>query len=621
MIKKSYSASDIEILEGLEHVRKRPSMYVGDTGMAGLHHIVKEVIDNAVDEYMEGHVSKVRVYIDTKEPYIEVRDNGRGIPVEVHKKSGESTLITVLTKLHAGGKFDKKGAYSRPIVGMHGIGVKATNALSEWMVVWTYDSRTKKVYEIGFNRGDPESEEPKLSDSKIRSGLVVRFKPDPKIFKGAKLDPKRIRLWLKNLAYLCPGLKLSFQVDEEKAENFFSKQGLGEMLKLATSSVELYHEPFVLETETFDLALVWTDQRGEHWKSFVNTSPTPEHGTHVKGVQRAVRNVFQQDGKSFRNDDLRDGLIAVIHARVGGPEFRGQTKVRLENKSVEEEIASAVEEKLRRFAVQNKKLTKDILDRAVRLASARKKFHAEQEAIKGTKVVKGKRGILPGKMCEAPDCPPQYRELFIVEGKSAFGTVKNARMMLNLNGKRSVHFQEILPLRGKIKNAARCGLNELFKNEEVTAVAQAIGTGVDASFDISKMRCKAVYLLSDADADGQHINSLLLAFFTKHMPELINAEKVFIVLAPLFMGVANNERVYGDTLEDVRTKLGTDKCRITRFKGLGESNAEDLRIYAMDPKTRRVLQVRWEGEEDKRRVLRYMSEETSARKELLGVIE
>jgi DNA gyrase subunit B len=426
---------------------------------------------------------------------------------------------------------------------------------------------------------------------------------------------------LKNLAYLCPGLKLSFQVDDEKPETFLSEKGLSEMLKLATSSIELYHEPFVMETESFDLALVWSDQRGEHWKSFINTSPTPEHGTHVKGVQKAIRNVYKQEGKSFRSEDLRDGLIAVIHARVGDPEFRGQTKVRLENKSVEEEIATAVEEKLRQFAVQNKKLTKDILERAIRLASARKKFRAEQEAIKGTTITKGKKGILPGKLCEAPDCPPQYRELFIVEGKSAFGTVKNARLMLNLNGKRQVHFQEILPLRGKIKNAARCGLNELFQHEEVKAVAQAIGTGVDASFNISKLRCKAVYLLSDADADGQHINALLLAFFTKYMPDLIDAERVFVVLAPLFMGVAKNERAYGDTIEEVKTKLGTDKCRITRFKGLGESNAEDLRIYAMDPKTRRVMQVRWEGDEDKKLVLLYMSEDTAARKQLLGVIE
>jgi DNA gyrase subunit B len=621
MSKKSYSASDIEILEDLEHVRKRPAMYVGDTGTMGLHHIVKEVIDNAIDEYMEGHVSKVRVYIDTEEPFIEVRDNGRGIPIEVHEKSGESTLITVFTKLHAGGKFDKTGAYSRPIVGLHGIGVKATNALSEWMAVWTYDPHTKKVYEIGFYRGEPDFEEPKESDFKMKKGLVVQFKPDPKVFKKAKLDPQRIRLWLKNLAYLCPGLKLSFQVDDEKPETFLSEKGLSEMLKLATSSIELYHEPFVMETESFDLALVWSDQRGEHWKSFINTSPTPEHGTHVKGVQKAIRNVYKQEGKSFRSEDLRDGLIAVIHARVGDPEFRGQTKVRLENKSVEEEIATAVEEKLRQFAVQNKKLTKDILERAIRLASARKKFRAEQEAIKGTTITKGKKGILPGKLCEAPDCPPQYRELFIVEGKSAFGTVKNARLMLNLNGKRQVHFQEILPLRGKIKNAARCGLNELFQHEEVKAVAQAIGTGVDASFNISKLRCKAVYLLSDADADGQHINALLLAFFTKYMPDLIDAERVFVVLAPLFMGVAKNERAYGDTIEEVKTKLGTDKCRITRFKGLGESNAEDLRIYAMDPKTRRVMQVRWEGDEDKKLVLLYMSEDTAARKQLLGVIE
>jgi DNA gyrase/topoisomerase IV subunit B len=426
---------------------------------------------------------------------------------------------------------------------------------------------------------------------------------------------------LKNLAYLCPKLQISFQVDDEAKEIFFSENGLGEMLQVATEKIELYHEPFVLETETFDLALAWSDQRGEHWKSFVNTSPTPEHGTHVKGVHKAIRNVFKQDGKSLRSEDLRDGLIAVLHARVSDPEFRGQTKVRLENKAVAEEIASAVEERLRQFSVQNKKLTKDILDRAVRLAAARKKFRAEQEAIKGTKVTKGKRGILPGKLCEAPDCPPQHRELFIVEGKSAFGTVKNARLMFNLDGTRPVHFQEILPLRGKIKNAARHGLNELLQNEEVKGMVQAIGTGVDASFNLNKMRCKAVYLLSDADADGQHITALLLSFFTKHMPELIDAARVFVVLAPLFMGVARNERVYGDTVEEVKKKLGTDKCRITRFKGLGESNAEDLRIYAMDPKTRRVMQVRWEGDDDKKLVLLYMSEDTAARKELLEVIE
>ncbi len=353
----------------------------------------------------------------------------------------------------------------------------------------------------------------------------------------------------------------------------------------------------------------------------MNVTRTPDHGKHVSGIKKAVHKVLvdHANGKfgKLKGDDLRDGLVVVAHAHVLEPQFRGQTKRSLQNKEVEAQVWAVVDNELRKFASANPEVVKLILEQAVALRDAKKKFRAQQQALRDVKVGRGSKSILPGKLCEAPYASTDERELFIVEGDSAFGTVKKGRV----SRKDGRHYQEILPLRGKVMNAAKKGgLDEVLKNAELSNITQAIGTGLGPAFDLSKCRCSKVFLLMDADADGSHIQALLLAFFVKYMPQLIEAGKLYIADTPLFMGVTSKERVYGDTIEEVKGKLAsTSKVRITRFKGLGELSAEGLRMCAMHPKTRDICQVKWGGQKDVDEVLRYMGLEVDARKELLEI--
>jgi len=616
--KKHYDGSKIRILENLEPIRLRPAMYIGDTGIDGLHHIVEEVIANSVDEFMDGHVTGIGVRVETEEQVVTVIDNGRGIPVTKHKKTKLPLLTAVFTKLHSGGKFGH-GAYTSAVAGLHGIGVKATNALSEKLAVWTVQKG--KVYQQTFEKGEPTTGVVR-SKRTMRSGTRVRFKPDFSIFKGAKLDPQRIRTRLQEIAYLCPGIIIEYKVDDEEIERFQWERGVVDMLQDITDADTFQHDPILIEDDLVDVALVWCDtEGGETWRSFVNVTRTPDHGTHVNGVKKAIHKVFvdHSNGKlgKLKGDDIRDGLVAVVHAHVLEPQFRGQTKRSLQNKEVDTQVMKVVDNALRHFASANQDTVKEILERAVELRDAKKKFREQQKAIREVKVKQGAKSILPGKLCEAPYATPDERELFIVEGDSAFGTVKKGRVSRR-DGK---HFQEILPLRGKVMNAAKKGgLDEVLKNVELSNITQAIGTGIGPAFDINKCRCKSVFLLMDADADGRHIQALLLAFFAKYMPKLIEAGKLYIAETPLYMGVNSKERVYGNTIEEIKDKVSsTKKLRITRFKGLGELSAEGLRMCAMHPKTRDVCKVVWGGKKDGDEVLRYMGLDADARKELLEI--
>jgi DNA gyrase subunit B len=615
---KHYDGSQIRILENLEPVRLRPSMYIGDTGPDGLHHILEEVVSNAVDEFMDGHVTAVGVRIDTVNQTATVVDNGRGIPVTKHKKTGLPLLTAVLTKLHSGGKFGH-GAYTSAVAGLHGIGIKATNALSEKLSVWTVQG--EKVYYQAFSRGEPTGNI-SISSHKMPSGTRVKFKPDPEIFKGEQFDVERIRDRLRSISYLCPGLIVEYKVDNAETEQFQADGGLRDMLEELSGDANYIHDPLVVRNDSADVVLVWTDEGGEKWASFVNVTRTPEHGKHVSGVKKGLQKVFQDQASSgkygsLKGDDLRDGLICLVHAHVLEPEFRGQTKRSLQNREVEEDIAKLVEAAFRKFAASQPGVVKDILDRAASLRDAKKKLREQQKAIRGTKIKEGAKSILPGKLCEAPNCSPDERELFIVEGTSAFGSARDARLSLKGN----VPFQEILPLRGKVKNSAELDLDKVLKNAELASITQAIGTGIGQAFNLGKCRYKGIYLLMDADSDGKHIQALLLTFFARHLPQIIEAGKVFIVKSPLFMGVTVSQRVYGDTVDEVKKQIkGNAKVRITRFKGLGESEARDLRVYAMDPATREVCQVVWGGESDQELVLKYMGSDTAPRKEILGAI-
>ncbi len=609
-----YKAQSIQILKGLDHVRRRPGMYIGDTGQKGYHHLLREVVDNVVDEFLDGHVTRMHVLLDTKTQRAEVRDNGRGIPVAQHPQAKISTLTAVFTKLHAGGKFGQ-GAYTAAVAGLHGIGIKAVNALSTELQVWT--KRNKKTWTQQFARGEATTGVVQ-TDRKLKRGTVVRFTPDGKIFGKAKWRPKLVRQWLRDLQYLCPGLKIRFTVDGQH-EDFHAEGGVAAMLQDATKEQELLADPICITTDEFDLAFCWTDLPGEFWRSFVNTVRTSNHGTHVQGAKRALVDSLQDPKSKFRGEDLREGLVGVIHVRVMEPLFKGQTKSKLENPETEEMVHAAVQQYLQHYLAQNPQVAKKLRERAGRLQKARDKYRAEQKAIKGSKVKKGARGLLPGKLVEAPDCSPDERELFIVEGDSA--NPGPARVTKKTKKGKLYHYQEVYPLKGKNLNAARNDLATVAKNVTIKDLFTCIGTGVGDVFDIRRCRYSAIYLLADADPDGRHIVALLLSLFVRHMPELIQADMLRVVLNPLYMGSTAKKRVYGDSTDEVLAQFGPkDKPTIRRFKGLGESNADELQEYAMDPRSRRILKVVWDVDNDTRLVLLYMGEDSAARKELLDLV-
>jgi DNA gyrase subunit B len=611
----NYGAKDIQILKGLEPVRRRPGMYIGDTGVRGYHHLLREVIDNAVDEFLDGHVSSVKVEIDTDTQRVAVTDDGRGIPVSKHPKAGISTLTAVLTRLHAGGKFGA-GAYASSVAGLHGIGVKATNALSTELQVWT--RRKGKTWTQRFECGSPTSDVQIARGSLLKRGTRVSFIPDSSVFGKAKWHPKTIASWLRDTAYLCPGLSLQLTIDGGSVEYHYDG-GLLSMLEAVTEDEGLLSDPIVISADDYEAALVWTDLEGEQWRSYVNVVRTPSHGVHVQGLKRALSDVLNDgsDSTKYRWEDLREGLVGVVHVRVAEPLFKGQTKTRLENPEVEDIAYDTAYQQLQRYFAENTAVAKKLRDRASRMAKAREKFRAEQKAIKGTKVKKNARGILPGKLIEAPNCNPDERELFIVEGLSAEGTVTAARV--TKKGKKGkYHYQEVYPLRGKLRNAMQGDLAKITKNPTIKDLFVAIGTGVGDAFDLRRCRYNSIYLLVDADPDGKHIAALILSLFVRHVPELLRTDMIRVVQNPLFMGVSAKERMYANSVEEIKKALGK-KAVIRRFKGLGESNATEISEYAMNPQTRKTLRVLWDENKDEEFVLKYMGSNTEARKELLGV--
>jgi DNA gyrase subunit B len=615
---KKYGAEEIVMLQGLEHIRARVSMYLPNAETEGLHHLLHEAVDNAIDEFLDGHVTRIEVTLLPTGAI--VQDNGRGIPVEHHPQANCSTLEAVFTRLHTGGKF-KKGAYTSVTSGNFGVGMKATCALSSSMTATSV--RDGQAWQQQYAQGKPTTKVAKVKSDMV-AGVKVEFSPDPIIFGSDwKWQPKRVAVWLRDVAWLCPGLTILLTV-KDKILEYHSEDGLVGLLQHETAEAACQGNLVTVQTPEFDVAWVWTDIEGEHWRSWVNVVNTPSHGTHVQGAKRAISDfLLSLTDLKLRGEDLRDGLVGAVHARVLEPKFQGQTKQRLENSEVEQAAYDAVTQYLTQHKQELQETGLAIIARAKRIQDARQKFRAEQAAIKGTKVKRGARGILPDKLIEAPDCTPEERELFIVEGDSAGGTVKKARVERQRKGHGRYIYQEIFQLRGKVANASRKGeIEDLLKNQEIKDLVTAIGTGVGDSFDLGKCRYGGIYLLADADPDGKHIVALLLSLFATHLPALIDADLIRVVQNPLFMGVSAKQRVYGDSVEEVKDKLGNrGDIRITRFKGLGESNASDLQIYALHPDTRRILQVAWDRREDATLVQKYMGHDAAARKEILGIVE
>ncbi len=612
---KSYGADAIQVLEDLEHVRKRPGMYIGSQDSDGIRHILKEVVDNSIDEWLAGHATLIEVEVDTKENTFRVLDDGRGIPVERHKKTGESTLITVFTNLQAGGKFEKQ-SYAVS-AGLHGVGLKATNALSEWLLarVW----RSGICYEQRFERGQIQTKEPKINkalNKRGRTGTEVCFRPDPQIFGSHKIDLDRTKQWLEETSHLCPGLKIRLLVDGK--DHCFESKGLSRLVQVRAHAAKVLHEPIVLESKDrkVSAAFLWTEEEGENWFSACNASSTPEGGKHVDGAMRAISDVLGPYAKKKAVDvrDLVDGLYAAVQVLVTEPQFKSQTKDKLLNAEVRDEVYGVVYPQLKSFFDQNKKLAEKIVARAIQIKKARDSYKKLRSVINQTSTKKDARGVLPDKLVEAMHCRPEDRELFIVEGDSAGGNAKVAR---------DPDYQEVLPLKGKIPNAVQSSPDKLLQNTEFAAVLKATGVQLGPrgkDVDLSNVRVGKVLLLMDADPDGSHIASLVLTFFCTWLTDFVRKGYLYVVNSPLYVGVYKDQRWYAHNLQELESLSGrpASQLQVSRLKGHGEASAEELRYYAMDPASRKLWKISL-GPNDKEIILSLMGSDSSARKTLLGL--
>ena len=586
-----YTVDNIEVLQNIEHIRKRPMMYIQNTSLDGLHQLCLEILNNSVDEFMNGHVSKIIMNINDDQ--VEIIDDGRGIPYEIHPKTKMSTLTTVLTYTGSGGKFDHK-TYSVS-AGLHGVGMTVVNALSEWLEVTSATSMEKMAVQ-GFKFGVPESDIKVIKNTLGHTGLVVKFNPDSGVFGKTKINLDTVNRWAKELSYLCPNLELVVN-----GESYLNKHGLRAYLSeiLDSRNLDIVHDPVYIKTDLVDAAFVWTDGEEEVCHSFVNCSRTPEGGTHVVEFRRAVSKAFG-DNTGYQNDDIRVGLVSLIHVKLADPEFKGQTKSRLLNK--ESGVFEAVIDPISKFVVTNDKIIKEIVGRAVRINKARELVKKEKRAIRG--IVRRKKGILPGKLAESPKAKPADRELYLVEGDGAGGSAKKAR---------DASYQEVLPLRGKIPNASRS--NSILNNEEIQAIISAVGCGIGEDCNVKNSRIGKLILLMDADPDGKHITALVLNFIYRYMKNLIENGMVYTINSPLFVAASKDERYFGYTLDEVVKKAPKNSI-VSRIKGHGECDAKELRNYAFSTKTRRLYKIEMKDFEN---IDAIMGDDSLARKEILGI--
>lgn len=589
--KSKYDVHAIKVLDGLEGVRKRPAMYIGSTGKEGLHHLVIEVVNNSVDEALAGFCTEILVKLN-KDGSVTVKDNGRGIPTEVHPQFKKSGVEIVMTKLHAGGKFDHK--VYKIAGGLHGVGVSVVNALSEYLIVEV--KRGGKIYEQKYERGKPVSELiVKGSCKEEDTGTTITFKPDKEIFSTVKFDFEFLANKMRELAFLNPGLLIILESEEEKKKEVFkSEGGLQEFVKWLNKTRNAIHKPIYFKKQQNDciveVAIQYNDGYQENIFSFVNTINTIEGGTHVAGFKTAltrvlnnyaIKNKMLKEDDKLEGEDVREGLTAIISVYLHEPQFEGQTKTKLGNSEVKGIVDSIVTEQLTQFLEENPSIAKVIVSKAIEA------FKARIAAKKAKELVRKKSSffssILPGKLADCSSDVVEKRELFVVEGESAAGSSKQAR---------NKEFQAILPLKGKILNVEKANPHKIFENEEIAALATAIGTGLGDNFNIEKLRYGKIIIMCDADVDGQHIKTLLLTFFFRFMPSLIENKKIFAAVPPLYKvrKGSQNFYVYSDEeLEKLVKKLGSN-VQIQRFKGLGEMNPEQLWETCMNPKTR-ILKI------------------------------
>ncbi|MBU1095331.1 MAG: DNA topoisomerase (ATP-hydrolyzing) subunit B [Ignavibacteriae bacterium HGW-Ignavibacteriae-2] len=608
----NYTASNINVLKGLEAVRKRPAMYIGDTTTRGLHHLVNEVVDNSIDEALGGFNDRVLISIN-KDGSVTVEDKGRGIPVDIHPVEKKSALEIVMTVLHAGGKFDKDSY--KVSGGLHGVGVSVVNALSEWLKVEVY--RDGKIYFQEYRKGIPQENVKEIGTTKNKTGTKVTFKPDGEIFKVTKFRFDTLAERMRELAYLNKEvmIKLRDEIENEE-ETFHYKGGLAEFVVYLDETRTPLHKPVYIEGEKentpVEIAFEYSDSYSDNIHSYVNNINTHEGGTHLVGFKTALTrtlNAYAYKNKLIKEnskitlsgDDFREGLTAVISVKVMEPQFEGQTKTKLGNGEVKSIVETIVNEKLAEYLEEHPAIGKKIIEKCFRAAEAR------EAARKARDLVRRKNALdtmhLPGKLADCSINDPEHCEVYIVEGDSAGGSAKQGR---------DRRFQAILPLKGKILNVEKAKLNKILENNEIKAIIAAIGAGIGAEFYSEKARYGKIIIMTDADVDGSHIRTLLLTFFYRHMKELISEGKIFIAQPPLYKIKKGKEEIYAFD-EEERDKVlkrfkGNGKAEeefddeglpkgvtISRYKGLGEMNPEQLWDTTMNPETRIVLQVNLES--------------------------
>ncbi len=593
---QEYGADQIQILEGLEAVRKRPGMYIGSTSSRGLHHLVYEIVDNAVDEALAGFCTEIDVSIN-EDNSITVIDNGRGIPVEINKKKGISTVEVVFTILHAGGKFG--GGGYKVSGGLHGVGASVVNALSEWLEV-TVDLDGKKYYQR-YERGKVVKPLQEIGTAD-RTGTTVTFLPDKEIFEETVYDYSILKQRLREMAFLTKGLKITLRDkrgEEEVVKSFHYEGGIKEYVTyLNKGKTALYNDVLYFEgtvgAVSVEVAMQHNDAYNDGCYSFVNNITTPEGGTHLVGFRNALTKTFNSYARkskllkdnepNLEGEDIREGLTAIISVKLPDPQFEGQTKQKLGNSEARGAVDSIVSEQLTYFLEQNPSVAKIIVEKSVLAQRARDAARKARDLTRRKSPLESQS--LPGKLADCSDKDPKRCEIYIVEGDSAGGSAKTARTRAT---------QAILPLRGKILNVEKARLDKILTNAEIRAMITAFGTGIHDDFNIEKLRYHKIIIMTDADVDGAHISTLLLTFFYRFMPELIKQGHVYLAMPPLYKIERNKQVWYAyndDELNKILAEIGRDQNnKIQRYKGLGEMDAEQLWETTMDPEKRILRRV------------------------------
>ncbi|MBD3259025.1 DNA topoisomerase (ATP-hydrolyzing) subunit B [Candidatus Woesearchaeota archaeon] len=586
--KDEYKAEKIQALEGLEAVRKRPAMYIGSLGGRGLHHLVYEVIDNSIDEALAGFCTQIKIIIH-KDGKVSIADNGRGIPVDIHPKFNIPAVQVVMTKLHAGGKFDKK-AY-KVSGGLHGVGISVVNALSSELIVEV--RRDGKLYRQSYSRGKPTSELKEISDTK-ETGTTIIFQPDYEIMEKNEFDYDTLSFRFRELAFLNPGVEIKI-IDERtgKKHDFCYEGGIKSFVQYLNKNKEILHQPIYISKKTDDIevevAVQYNDSFNESIYSFVNNINTIEGGMHLNGFKTAltrVANKYLKDNKieklTLSGADIREGMTAVISVKIPDPQFEGQTKTKLGNSEVKGIVDSIVTQGLNTYFEENPVVAKQIMQKSINAAQAREAARKARELARRKGALDS--GNLPGKLADCSSKDPAKSELFLVEGDSAGGSAKQGR---------DREFQAILPVFGKILNVEKARLNKVLTSDKLRTVISAIGCGIGDEFEIKKARYHKVILMADSDVDGSHIKTLYLTLFYRYLRPLIEGGYLFVAQPPLYQikkGKASYYALDEKQKDQILKELG-EKCSLQRYKGLGEMNPKQLWETTMDPQKRKLLKI------------------------------